>query len=555
MELTPLKDEVKLPAIRVPAVLPLPEDLVGRFTRDEWKVFGHFCNKNPELDCMSDPTFLRNVAKCIKATANGKLDDVIRDPLKMTSHPLYKKWSAYYQDIKDKKALERKDPKVKARTKARNECLKSKYGFCTVDGVQEPLQSYALEPEGIFPGRPGSPDAGLWKEATDIAEVVVNAKTFSPKLLVGDDDTEHIYSWTLSFNPENHYAARYPVRVGVPGEKPTSVQWKKIMFSAKASCKKEGQQKKYDASEVLIDNIVPLMDKIVRDCEENPTATSIALYLLFTKGIRIGNAKPTKNGTKGLLTLEWGKDVKPTGHGFGIKFDFLGKDSVHDLSEIELPNQLMYNNFTTLWADQKKLKTTKEEIKKYVTSLIPGVPYTPKLSRTVVAANTMIQALDEVVRKYKLTKDSDEGLKKLAFNEANMEVAKRLNHQRGVNKTAEAKRKAKFEENKNKLKDREAKAKELEAKRKARIKELEKKGGKEEAIAKIQDQIAKSKSRVKLAKMNESFKEENQNFVSTTSKSAYICPRIIKSFCDRVSLPIEKVYTKTQVDQFSEFFD
>ena len=290
MELTPLKDEVKLKAIRVPAVLPLPEDLVGRFTRDEWKVFGHFCNKNPELDCMSDPVYLRNVAKCIKATANGKLDDVIRDPLKMTSHPLYKKWSAYYQGIKDKKALERKDPKVKAATKARNETLKAKYGTCEVDGVEEPLQSYALEPEGIFPGRPGSPDAGLWKEATDIAEVVVNAKTFLPKLLIGDDDTEHTYSWNLSFNPENHYAARYPVRVGVPGEKPTSVQWKKIMFSAKASCKKEGQQKKYDASEVLIDNIVPLMDKIVRDCEENPLSLfsrKAASQVIFVYHIKV----------------------------------------------------------------------------------------------------------------------------------------------------------------------------------------------------------------------------------------------------------------------------
>ena len=546
--------------IKVPAVLALPEELEGRFTRDEWKVFGHFCNKNPELPCMTEPTYLKNVAKCIKATANGKLDDVIKEPLKMTSHPLYKQWQKYYQNIKDEKALLRKDPKWSAANKEHNEGMKKLYGFAIVDGREEPLQSYMLEPEGIYAGRPGSPDNGMWKEATVLSDVVVNTNSESLPVLINPDDTTEAYDWRVIWNPTYHYVAKYPVIVGIPGQKPFSKTMKKVMFSAQSSIKKEGQEIKYANADNLMKQSADLIQKLLKELKTNPTPTTVALYCLFFKGIRIGEKKATKNGTKGLLSIEYGKEVVGIESVQTLKFDFLGKDSVRDLSVLKVDDPEVYFNICKVWNKVKTLgsATTKEEIKAWVknNSKTP-ISFTPKLSRTFVAAKVMLDALKAVEVKYNLTENSPEGFKKLAFQEANMAVAHQLNHQRGVSKAAEEKRKANFAETKENLKKREQKTKELIKKRKDRIKKLkaEKKDGWKDKVAKLEEMIAKSEMRNDLAGKNAAFKEKEANFTATTSKGAYIDPTIIADWCEKIKLPLEKVYSKTQMNQFENYFN
>lgn len=553
--------------IKIPAVLPLPESLEGKFTRDEWKVFGHFCNKNPELDCMKEPTYLKNVAKCIKATANGKLDDVIKDPLKMTSHPLYKQWQAYYQNIKDEKALLRKDPEWSAKNKAHNEEMKELYGFALVDGVKEPLQSYMLEPEGIFPGRPGAPDAGLWKEATVIEDVIVNTNSKTLPVKINPDDTIEDYEWKTIWRPDYHYVAKYPVIVGVPGQKPYSVTKKKVMFSPQSSIKKEGQEIKYKAADNLMKESADLIKQLLDELKTNPTPVTVALYCLFFKGIRIGEKKPTKNGTKGLLSIVWNEDVKPirvsAQSGITIcslKFDFLGKDSVRDLSVLPVDDVVVFDNICKVWEKAKTLGSviTKEEIKAWVKGHAKhSISFTPKLSRTFVAAKVMMDALAKAEVKFKLTVDSPEALKKLAFEEANMEVAHQLNHQRGVSKAAEERRKAKAAENASKDKEKEKKAKQLEKKRKDLIAKYkkEKKTGWEEKVAKTQAMIDKANQRKEIKGLKDEFKEANQNFTASTSKGAYIDPTIIADWCNKIKLPLEKVYSKGQMTQFENYFN
>lgn len=276
-------------------------------------------------------------------------------------------------------------------------------------------------------------------------------------------------------------------------------------------------------------------------------------FLLFEKGIRIGSAKPTVNGTKGLLSLEWGKDVKRDGN--KIKFNFYGKDSVKDTSSIETEYADVIEKG---WSKYTKLFTDKASIKEYIGKLAPSVSdvFSPKLCRTAVAASVMLKALDEVVDKYKLTKESPEALKKLAFDEANIAVARRLNHQRGVNKVAEAKRNEANKLKEEAIKARAIKVKEMNAKKQERIKALKaaKKDGWKEKVAKIQEQMIKADERLAQSKRNLKFKEENGNITASTSKAAYIDPSIVADFCTRVDLKLEKVYTKSQIEQFSQFF-
>lgn len=551
MKLSELEN-IEIKVIEVPELIQVPEEVKDKFTRDEWKVFGALCNTNPALDCMENPIWIKNVMKCMKALdPEKKLESVWSDPTVkgLATNPSVKKWRAYYQSIKDKKAAFRKTPEYAKQNEARKESRKP-YMIALVNGKEEPLQSFTLEPEGIYPGRPGSPDAGLWKEAVNLKEVVVNSNTKTPMLM--QNDNLIAFDFKREWDGKNHYAARYPVRVGVPGQKPVIESMKKIMFAAGSSVKKEGQLKKYSAGDLLLDHSKEIISKIEKDLKTKPDSTVVALYILFKKGIRIGDKKATRNGTKGLLSIEWGKEVFE--NPYGIKFDFLGKDSVHDDSLLEIKDKAIQDAIVKVWSKDVKLKTNKEDIKAYVKKVAPEVPYTPKLTRTMVAAVTMMDALEAVIEKYKLTEASPEGLKKLAFNEANMAVAHQLNHQRGVSKAAKAKREEKFKENKAKLKEREVKAEELTKKRKAKIKELKKakKAGWEEKVAKLEEMIAKSEFRTDLAKKNASFKESEANFTGSTSKAAYIHPKIIADWCDRIKLPIEKVYSKSQVAQFEE---
>lgn len=549
-DLDPLKS-LEVYGIEVPAPLEMPKDVQGKFTYNEWKVFGAMCNKNPELMKEKEPIYLKNLAKCIEATANGKLDDVIKDPLNMTKHPLYIKYSAYYQNLKDQKAELRKDPTWKVENQKRVDARKAKYGFALLDGEKTPLQSFTMEPEGIFEGRPGSPDQGLWKTVCDPKEIVVNTNSSkAPVLIINDKEVP--FTGKTEWEPTYHYAAVYPTWIGVPGKKPVSKKMAKIMFGAQSKVKKQGQTKKYEAGEALMGESAQLIKQLETSLLTKPTGTTAAIYCLFFKGIRIGHKQPTRNGTKGLLTLVWNKDVKRVGN--TLHFDFVGKDSVRDVSDLECSKEIA-DAIEKVWKSTKdgKLDTDKAKIENWVKARA-NIHFTPKLSRTMVAARTMLDALDAVTKKYNLTKDSPEALKKLAFNEANMAVAHQLNHQKGVSKAAAKKREAKFAETKDKLKEREVKADELTAKRKAKIKQLkkEKKAGWQDKVAKLEEMIAKSEFRVDIAKKNANFKESEANYTASTSKAAYIDSKIIATWCDAIGLPLEKVYSKTQLTQFED---
>ena len=194
------------------------------------------------------------------------------------------------------------------------------------------------------------------------------------------------------------------------------------------------------------------------------------------------------------------------------------------------------------------LKTDKLQIKQYISQVVPELDgiFTPKLARTAVAAYTATKALEEMTAKYKVTKSSPLALKKIAFDEATMQVARRLNHQRGVNKVAEEKRKANFKASEEKLDERKAKVAEQNKKREEKIKALKasKKEGYKDKIKALKEQIENSKAKINQAELNLESKERNQNFTSSTCKAAYIDPQIIIRFCEKIELPLEKVYSK-----------
>lgn len=555
MKLTALKSlEVK--AIEIPSQIVVPPFADPNKLSD--RIFGALCRINPELPCMENEKFLKNIFKCYFAAGgwNGKEYTGSRVQFMKESKDVAT-WRKWYAEEKERKATFNK-LHAKER-KSKNEERKQKYGFAVVDGHVEPIQSWVLEPEGIYFGRGDCPYNGFWKRGATAEDVVVNTNCDTlPELLktVDDNTVSQQFDWKVDWRPDSHHLADYPIIIGIPNPDGTIEETyyqtrKKIMFSAQSSIKQEGQQKKYLAGASLGKAYENIMTVVKKDFTKQPVeklGTVVAIYLLFEKGIRIGNKEPTANGTKGLLALEWGKDVKKIKG--GLKFDFYGKDSVHDESILITP---YIDNIEEHWSKFGKLSTDKNLIKEYIKNVVPEVAdsFSPKLARTAVAAFTMTNALKESVEKFRVTKESPIALKKLAFEEANMAVAKRLNHQRGVNPIAEARRKEKFAETKNKLQERESKTLELIAVRKQKIKELKEKKAPKEKIEKLKSMNEKAEERLQVAKLNLTQKESNAAFTGSTSKSAYIDPVIVKEWCEEYDMPIEKIYSKSQLKNFS----
>lgn len=558
MKLKALKS-VEIKGIEIPALVEVPNFADANKLSD--RIFGAFCRINPELPCMEDSKFIKNVFTCIKS-AGGKDLTVNKDLVNFVkTDKEIAKWRKWYAEEKAKKAEYRKLHKDEIKKEADEK--KALYGTVLLNGVEEPLASWVIESEGIFFGRGDSPINGFWKKATTPSEVIVNTNSKNLPVLITDKNKTSKFDWNVVWEPNSHFAAQYNIEIGIPNPDGTlktkkSTKYKMIQFSAMSSVKKEGQSKKYAAAtelgksyDKIIENVKNDFTKI-REGKRVDGSTAVAVFMLFEKGIRIGFSGATVNGTKGLLALDWGKDVKRIDN--KIKFDFYGKDSVRDTSSIETE---FADVIEKVWSKYGKLATDKPTIKAYITRLAPAVGdvFSPKLCRTAVAASVMTKALEAVTAKYKLTENSNDALKKLAFDEANMEVARRLNHQRGVSKAAAIKRNEAEKEKKKALKEREAKVKELKEKRLERIETLKGKKGTREKIAKLKEQIKKSDERITQAKRNLKFKKENGDITGATSKASYIDPSIVAEWCSKVNLPIEKVYSKSQMKQFSQFFE
>lgn len=560
MKLETLKS-VEMKAIEIPATIPVPPFADATKLRD--RIFGAVCRINPELACMEDENFLKRVFVCIKAANDDKEAEMMYQPQQGVSYVKYmkensvvQKWRKWYADEKERKNAYNREHKEEK--KKLNEERKAKYGTVLINGIEEPLASWTLEPEGIFFGRGESPLNGFWKMGTQPEEVRVNTNSKNLPVLIKDEKEEQ-FAWNVDWNPDAHFAAQYLIRVGIPHAdgsfEQKACKYKMIQFASTSSVKKEGQEKKYAAGAELGRSYGKILAEVEKQFAEarksgKPADTAVAVYMLFEKGIRIGFAEATVNNTKGLLALEWGKDVKRSGN--KIKFDFFGKDSVHDVSFIESDYA---DVIEATWKAHKKLATDKGQIKAFVGAIVPTLEgiFSPKLARTAVAAYTAQKALDEVTSELKVTKESTLALKKLALDEATMRVARRLNHQRGVNRAAEEKRKAKFAESETKLDERKAKVAEQIAKKEARVAKLKEKKGNRDKIKLLKEQIANAKTKLKEAEMNLEAKERNANFTGSTAKNSYIDPSIVADWCRKVDMPIEKAYTKAQLVQFENF--
>lgn len=254
-----------------------------------------------------------------------------------------------------------------------------------------------------------------------------------------------------------------------------------------------------------------------------------------------------------------------------IDLDFIGKDSVHDKRSIEVPKEI-YDLYQEVWSKASKNgelfdKANSATVSAFLKEIIPNA--SPKVLRTAKCNEVLIKNLKAQKDKNgnPISKSSTEAEKLNAIYKANLEIAKQLNHQKNVSKNFKAQEqkskdrvtdskkaikefKAAMTEKIAKLDEQAAAAKKRYANQPAtkKTKLSEIKAKKEKLQLQLEKKIqASEKAQARLTKQ-----QETKDIALGTSLANYADPKVIKSWCKYVDLPIEKVFNKSLLTAFAE---
>jgi DNA topoisomerase-1 len=399
------------------------------------------------------------------------------------------------------------------------------YKFCIIDGVQQQVGNYKIEPPGIFIGRGSHPKIGHIKKRIEPKDVVINlskdAKIPEPNNkngkwgeIIHDTSVIWLASWKEEITGKNKY----------------------VFTSLDSFFKSKSDESKFD----LARQLKKKANTIREDYEKQLTDTNIknrqlatALYFIDNLALRVGGSKDTKEeaDTVGVTSLRV-EHLSLLDDNM-IKLDFLGKDSVRYCKKVTV-TQKIYDNLKEFSNNKDKKDDlfdliNSSSLNEYLNSFLDGL--TAKVWRTYNASLLFQKELDKVKEEKVNEIDPNERLNYLIamFNQANTSVALLCNHQKAVNTSLETALIA-IDEKIKELKDKKKKYEESDKDNKDKIKKIE--------------------SKIKTLKLKKETKQKMKNVSLGTSKNNYIDPRIIFSFIKRFEIPPEKLFTKVLIKRF-----
>jgi len=426
----------------------------------------------------------------------------------------------YLLEQKNQKKLLTKEEKDEIKKKKTEE--DAKYKVAIIDGEEQPVGNFKIEPPGIFLGRGCSPLLGLIKKRIMPEDVIINigktAKVPEPprghkwKEVIHDQYVKWLASWNDTVTGDNKY----------------------VWLAAQSKWKAESDRNKFDLARKLkknIKHIKALNETNMANPEIKVKQIATALYFIDNLALRVGNEKgEDETDTVGVTTLRV-EHIKLLGDN-NVKLDFLGKDSIRFVKEIQVSEQV-YENLKLFTKDKKEHdelfdKMNASDVNKYLQEFMSGL--TAKVFRTYNASSLFQKELKKISKKYD-SMDEDSKLNRLydEYNKANAKVALLCNHQKKVSSS--------FSEQIKKID-------ELIKKAKKQIKEAKK--NKEKNKNKIQ----KLKNRIEELKARKNIKVDLKGVSLGTSKINYIDPRITVAFIKKHGLSKDKIFTKQLQDKF-----
>ena len=466
-----------------------------------------------DSDYMNSNTFKKNFWKDFKPTLENikvsSLDEINFSPIK--------------------KYLDREKEKKNEITKEQKESLKEKqqeieepYKNCIIDGGQQKVGNFKIEPPAIFIGRGSHPKLGKIKKRIKPEDVSINLDKESPIPkpnvpgkwgdIIHDKTVIWLATWKEQITGKNKY----------------------IFTSLDSFFKSKSDEDKFNLARQLKKKANSIREKYESDLisDDNKIRQfATALYFIDTMALRVGGKKDSKEeaDTVGVTSLRVEHITLQDNN--TIKLDFLGKDSVRFCKKVNVLSNI-YTNLENFTKDKNKKEElfnliNSSSMNEYLNSFMDGL--TAKVWRTYNASLVFQKELDKIKEEKISSMDIEEKLNYLIsmFNQANTTVALLCNHQKGVNKSND----------------------DLIDKLTDKIKEIKKKKSKYQE-KKDTKKAKKIEIKIKLYKLKKDTKLKMKNVSLSTSKNNYIDPRIIFAFINKFNIPPEKLFTKQLIDRF-----
>lgn len=424
----------------------------------------------------------------------------------------------------EKKNLSKEE---KDKLKKEKDKLEEKFKVAVVNGKEQAVGNFRMEPPGIFLGRGCHPKAGKIKKRIFPEDITLNIDKVSPipelpkfyknkkwGKIIHDNTLEWLASWKDTITGKIKY----------------------VWLGAKSDFKAKSDLAKFETARKLKNKIGIIrktnFDNISSSGGDIKTKQlACALYLIDNLALRVGNEKGEDEAdTVGVCSLRvehisFLPDSK-------IKLDFLGKDSVRYVNTVKIDDNV-YKALISFTKNKQKSDDLFELINPgmlniYLKSMMEEL--TAKVFRTFNASFLFQNEISSINSKFDKYKEDDK-LNVLLdlYNKANVKVAMLCNHQKNVSKS--------FNEQIEKMDE---KINELLEKKKELLKDKDNN----------KDKLKKLEMKIKDAKNKKDLKLELKNLSLSTSKTNYIDPRITIAFLKYHDIPIEKVFSQALRDKF-----
>lgn len=466
-------------------------------------------------DYVKNNTFKKNFWKDFKVTLPKNLNI---DSLDKIDFSLINNYLISEKEKKNNLSKEEKEKIKKTIDQA-----EEPYKYCIIDGVQQNVGNYKIEPPGIFIGRGSHPKIGHIKKRILPEDVIINiskdAVIPKPNLInhkwkkiIHDKNVIWLASWKENITGKNKY----------------------IFTSLDSFFKSKSDESKFDLARQLkkkVNTIRNDYEKQLIDNDFKNRQLATAMYFIDNLALRVGGNKDTKEeaDTVGVTSLR--VEHLTLLENNIIKLDFLGKDSIRYCKKVEVKKEV-YDNLLLFIKDKEKKEDifdliTPTILNDYLNSFMKGL--TAKVWRTFNASLLFQKEIDKIKEEKINEIDPNEKLNYLIalFNQANTTVALLCNHQKNVNTNADT----------------------MIIKIDNRIKELKKQKLKY-MENKNKEKIKKIDVKIKSLKLKKETKNKMKNVSLGTSKNNYIDPRIIFAFIKKFDIPPEKIFTKTLIKRF-----
>ncbi|XP_037474752.1 DNA topoisomerase 1 beta-like [Triticum dicoccoides] len=453
--------------------------------------------------------------------------------------PIYE-W--HLQEKEKKTQMTSEEKKALREEKEKQE---KKFMWASVDGVEEKVGNFRVEPPGLFRGRGEHPKMGRLKRRIRPSDITINIGEEDPvpvcpipgeswKEVKHDNTVTWLAFWNDLINQKD---------------------FKYVFLAASSSLKGQSDKEKYEKARKLKDHIKNIRANYTKDFrskEQVKKQISVATYLIDKLALRAGNEKDDDEAdTVGCCTLkvENVTCLPPN----KLQFDFLGKDSIRYLNTVEVEPPV-YEAIKEFCAGKNKgghvfdkLDTTK--LNAHLKDLMPGL--TAKVFRTYNASITLDKILNEQ------TKDGSLLEKINVYSRANKQVAIICNHQRAFPKSHDSQM-TKLNEKIDELKAQrdEWKADLVRAKKRKPLASDEDGKRKRKLTPEVLEiKISKIEAKIKEIDITKTNREELKTVALGTSKINYLDPRITVAWCKTHEVPIEKIFSKTILAKFGWAMD